>query len=56
MSTILKGRDWWKALSRERAPWVQGRVARQLVVAVVTWLAIAAVFSVSLVSDRKSVV
>lgn len=55
MSTILKGRDWWKALSRERAPWVQGRVARQLVVAVVTWLAIAAVFSVSLVSQRIDV-
>ncbi len=55
MSTILKGREWWSAMTGERRPWLLGKAARQLSVAVLTWLAIAAIFSGTLLSQRIDV-
>ncbi len=55
MSTILKGREWWSAMTGERRPWLWGKAARQLAVAALTWLAIAAIFSGTLISQRIDV-
>ncbi len=55
MSTILKGREWWTAMTGEHRPWLKGRSARQLSIAVVTWLAVSAIFTGGLLSQRVDV-
>jgi putative nucleotidyltransferase with HDIG domain len=55
MSTILKGREWWAAMTGERRPWLRGRGARQLSIALVTWLAVSAIFTGTLLSQRIDV-